>query len=61
MTPTDWKPVIAKGGNITKTATALGMDRDSIAAYVNGKATPRKVALAVAAYMDGLEPYGEVK
>lgn len=61
MTPADWQAVLAKSGTITDTAAALGLNRDSVSDYAHGKPTPRKVALAVAAYMAGIEPYGERK
>ena len=58
MTPADWQPVIAKGGGKLATAHALGIQAGMLAAYAAGtRPTPRKVALAVAAWMAGLEPY----
>ncbi len=60
MTPAHWQPVLQRAGGIVAAAQALGIDRDTVSAYAAGtRPTPRKVALAVAAWMAGLRPYGD--
>ena len=58
MTPADWQPVIAKGGGKLATAHAIGIQAGMLASYASGtRPTPRKVALAVAAWMAGIGEY----
>ena len=60
MTPDHWHQIIAKSGNYTEAAKALGLHRDVLTAYAKGiRPTPRKVALACAAYLRGIKPMGE--
>ena len=59
MNRDDWQAVIDKAGSQRKAAAAIGLDEDIVSAYAHGKRpTPRKVALACAAYMRGIKPMG---
>jgi hypothetical protein len=58
MTPAHWLPVLQRAGGIVAAAAALGIDRDTVSAYAAGtRPTPRKVALAVAAWVAGMDEY----
>jgi len=58
MKPYHWQPVLHRAGGIVAAAQALGIDRDTVSAYAAGtRPTPRKVALAVAAWMAGIGEY----
>ena len=61
MNRDDWQKVVDKaGGTIHAAAHAIGIQPGMLSAYAHGiRPTPRKVALACAAYLRGIKPMGE--